>query len=101
VLCELGLQLASWTRRGFDTREHDADTVTRRLLNGLAPQDILLVHDGHAARDARGEPVVLDVLPTLLRAAADARLQWTTLRAALAPEPPGQPGMPAPPFDKI
>ena len=104
VLCELGLQLASWTRRGFDTREHDADTVTRRLLNGLAPQDILLVHDCHAARDARGEPVVLDVLPALLRAAADARLQWTTLRAALAPEPPeppGQPGMPAPPFDKI
>lgn len=104
VLCELGLQLASWTRRGFDTREHDADTVTRRLLNGLAPHDILLVHDGHAARDARGEPVVLDVLPALLRAAADARLQWTTLRAALMPEPPespGQPGMPAPPFDKI
>ncbi|PRG00826.1 polysaccharide deacetylase family protein [Burkholderia ambifaria] len=104
VLCELGLQLASWTRRGFDTREHDADTVTRRLLNGLAPQDILLVHDGHAARDARGEPVVLDVLPALLRAAAEARLQWTTLRAALTPEPsepPDQPGMPAPPFDKI
>ena len=104
VLCELGLQLASWTRRGFDTRAHDADTVTRRLLNGLAPQDILLVHDGHAARDARGEPVVLDVLPALLRAAAEARLQWTTLRAALAPEPPGPPGqsgMPAPPFDKI
>ncbi|VWC28712.1 polysaccharide deacetylase family protein [Burkholderia latens] len=104
VLCELGLQLASWTRRGFDTREHHAQTVTRRLLNGLAPRDILLVHDGHAARDARGEPVVLDVLPAVLRAAAEAQLQWTTLRAALAPapvEPPGQPGFPAPPFDKI
>ncbi|MDN7905838.1 polysaccharide deacetylase family protein [Burkholderia diffusa] len=104
VLCELGLQLASWTRRGFDTRASDADVVTRRLLDGLAPRDILLVHDGHAARDARGVPVVLDVLPALLRAAADAQLHWTTLRAALAPEqpePPGQPGMPAPPFDKI
>ncbi|KAB0645010.1 polysaccharide deacetylase family protein, partial [Burkholderia diffusa] len=61
----------------------------------------LLVHDGHAARDARGEPVVVDVLPALLRAAADAQLQWTTLRAALAPESPAQPGTPAPPFDKI
>ncbi|CAI8696726.1 polysaccharide deacetylase family protein [Burkholderia pyrrocinia] len=101
VLCELGLQLASWTRRGFDTRAHDAATVTRRLLHGLAPRDILLVHDGHAARDARGEPVVLDVLQAVLRAAADAQLHWTTLRAALAPEPPGQPGVPAPPFDKI
>ncbi|MBP0611050.1 MULTISPECIES: polysaccharide deacetylase family protein [Burkholderia] len=101
VLCEFGLQLASWTRRGFDTRAHDASIVTRRLLHGLDARDILLVHDGHAARDARGEPVVLDVLPAVLRAAADAQLHWTTLRAALAPEPPGQPGVPAPPFDKI
>ncbi|AOI93349.1 polysaccharide deacetylase family protein [Burkholderia pseudomultivorans] len=105
VLCELGLQLASWTRRGFDTRARDAGSVTRRLLRGgLEPRDILLVHDGHVARDARGEPVVLDVLPTVLRAAADAQLRWTTLRAALAPEPPEPPGTPAvrvPPFDKI
>ncbi|MDF3089494.1 MULTISPECIES: polysaccharide deacetylase family protein [Burkholderia cepacia complex] len=101
VLCEFGLQLASWTRRGFDTRARDAATVTRRLLHGLDARDILLVHDGHAARDARGEPVVLDVLPAVLRVAANAQLHWTTLRAALAPEPPGQPGVPAPPFDKI
>ncbi|KWK23372.1 polysaccharide deacetylase [Burkholderia stagnalis] len=96
VLCELGLQLASWTRRGFDTRAHDAGTITRRLLHGLAPRDILLVHDGHAARDARGEPVVLDVLPAVLRAAADAQLRWTTLRAALAPQPLSAPS-PTPP----
>ncbi|WP_431820488.1 polysaccharide deacetylase family protein [Burkholderia sp. F1] len=96
VLCGLGLQLASWTRRGFDTRERDAGVVTRRLLHGLAPRDILLVHDGHAARDARGEPVVLDVLPAVLRAAADAQLRWTTLRAALAPEPPAAVGPTAP-----
>ncbi|HEY4802028.1 MAG TPA: polysaccharide deacetylase family protein, partial [Paraburkholderia sp.] len=70
-------------RRGFDTRAQEAGTVTRRLLNGLAPRDILLVHDGHAARDARGEPLVLDVLPPLLRAAAENELQWATLRACL------------------
>lgn len=85
VLCRLGLTLASWTRRGFDTRTRDAATVTRRLLRGLAPRDILLVHDGHAARNVRGEPVVLDVLPAVLHAAADAGLRCTTLRAALAP----------------
>ncbi|RAR66058.1 peptidoglycan/xylan/chitin deacetylase (PgdA/CDA1 family) [Paraburkholderia unamae] len=87
VLCDLGLHLASWTRRGFDTRAKDAGTVARRLLDGLAPRDILLVHDGHAARDARGEPLVLDVLPALLRAAAEARLPWTTLRACLDDHP--------------
>ncbi|MBR7975451.1 polysaccharide deacetylase family protein [Burkholderia vietnamiensis] len=104
VLCELGLQLASWTRRGFDTRTRDAGVVAQRLLHGLAPRDILLVHDGHAARDARGVPVVLDVLPALLRAAADAQLQWTTLRAAAAAEPPAagvRPGLQGTPFDKL
>jgi peptidoglycan/xylan/chitin deacetylase (PgdA/CDA1 family) len=88
VLCQLGLHLASWTRRGFDTRTREAAVVTRRLLRGLAQRDILLVHDGHAMLDARGEPVVLDVLPAVLRAAADARLRCTTLRAAIAPNVP-------------
>ncbi|WP_322029511.1 polysaccharide deacetylase family protein [Paraburkholderia sp. J76] len=83
ALCGLGLHLASWTRRGFDTRAQDAATVTHRLLDGLAARDILLVHDGHAARDASGKPLVLDVLPPLLRCAAGRRLQWTTLRACL------------------
>ncbi|MEX3925285.1 polysaccharide deacetylase family protein [Paraburkholderia sp. BR10936] len=90
VLCGLGLHLASWTRRGFDTRAKDAGTVTHRLLDGLAARDILLVHDGHAARDASGKPLVLDVLPPLLRAAAERQLQWTTLRACLDGEA-GQP----------
>jgi len=87
VLCGAGLTLASWTRRGFDTRTRDAAPVTRRLLRGLAAGDILLVHDGHAARDVRGEPVVLDALSALLRAAAAAGLDFTTLRAALAGAP--------------
>ena len=86
VLCRLGLHLASWTRRGFDTRTRDAAVVTQRLLRGLAPRDILLVHDGHPARDARHRPVVLDVLPAVLDAAAAAQLRCTTLRAAIAPE---------------
>jgi peptidoglycan-N-acetylglucosamine deacetylase len=82
VLCRLGLQLASWTRRGFDTRATNPEAISRRLLHELAPRDILLLHDGHAARDRQGRPVVLDVLPTLLRAAADAQLPWITLRDA-------------------
>ncbi|WP_084168850.1 polysaccharide deacetylase family protein [Paraburkholderia acidipaludis] len=110
VLCGLGLRLASWTRRGFDTRERDAGKVARRLLQGLAPRDILLVHDGHAARSADGRPVVLEVLPKVLRAAAAAQLQWTTLRGALAAqavwhegerERPVPGGGRHPPFDKI
>ncbi len=66
VLHRLGLRHASWTRRGFDTGPAGADTVLRRLSPGLRGGDILLLHDGNAARDASGRPVVLDVLAALL-----------------------------------
>lgn len=66
VLHATGLRLASWTRRGYDTRCADADVVLARLTRHLAAGDILLLHDGNAARDARGTPVVLAVLPRLL-----------------------------------
>ena len=83
VLARRGLTLASWTRRGFDTRCGDADTVARRLVSQLAAGDILLLHDGHAARTADGAPVILAVLPRLLDAAQAQGLRSVTLRSAL------------------
>ena len=66
VLHGCGLRLASWTRRGFDTRETDPDTVLQRLCHPLAGGDILLLHDGHAARSADGSALIVQVLPALL-----------------------------------
>jgi peptidoglycan/xylan/chitin deacetylase (PgdA/CDA1 family) len=82
VLAKLGLQLASWTVRGFDTRTRDAAKVKARLLRGLRPGAILLLHDGHAARTDSGERVVLAVLPELITAAQAAGLRFVTLRDA-------------------
>jgi peptidoglycan/xylan/chitin deacetylase (PgdA/CDA1 family) len=65
-LLRLGLTLASWTRRGYDTVSRDPAAVSRRLLENLKGGDVLLLHDGSAARDHRGRPVVLEVLPRLL-----------------------------------
>jgi len=81
VLHELGLQLASWTRRGFDTRTGDADRVLRRLTRQLAAGDILLLHDHHAALGPTGRPVLLDVLPPLLAAIRAQGLQPVRLQA--------------------
>jgi len=90
VLSDLGLQLVSWTRRGFDTRARDPIQVLGRLTHGLAAGDILLVHDGHAARDRDGRPIVLDVLPALLHRFDAAQLRAVTLPDALAvPAPAG------------
>ncbi len=66
VLARCGLQLASWTRRGFDTVEQDAEKVFKRLDTNLHAGDILLLHDGASAAIANDRPVIFDVLPRLL-----------------------------------
>jgi peptidoglycan-N-acetylglucosamine deacetylase len=83
VLESLSLELVSWTRRGFDTVARDPGTVLARLTRGLAAGDIVLLHDGHAARTAGGEPVILEVLPRLLERLAAQRLTPVTLAEAL------------------
>ncbi len=79
LLARRGLTLASWTRRGFDTVDGRPGRVGRRLLKGLAAGDVLLLHDGNAARGPGGRPVVLEVLPRLLAAAAERGLSTTCL----------------------
>jgi peptidoglycan-N-acetylglucosamine deacetylase len=83
VLCRMQLRLASWTRRGFDTVNGNADAVYRRLINSLQGGDILLLHVGNAARGRSGQPVILEVLPRLLEALISRQLKPVTLRASL------------------
>lgn len=81
ILHRQGLQLVSWTRRGFDTVKSDPAQVQARLTRGLAAGDILLLHDGNAAHSKPGRPVILDVLPPLLR-----QFQASGLRAVTLPQ---------------
>jgi len=69
-LCAAGLRLAAWTRRAYDTLEREPARVARRLVRGLAAGDVLLLHDGSAARGWNGRPVVLEALPRVLDAIA-------------------------------
>jgi peptidoglycan/xylan/chitin deacetylase (PgdA/CDA1 family) len=84
ALARLGLELASWTRRGFDTVTADPERVLRRLLHGLRAGDVLLLHDGHSARTAGGTPVVLEALPHVLEALRRADLRSVSLRQGTA-----------------
>jgi peptidoglycan-N-acetylglucosamine deacetylase len=81
VLARMGLQLASWTKRGFDTRRSDPDRITASLLRNLQGGDILLLHDGNARRTSAGRAVVVEVLPRVLDAAKRAQLVPVTLRS--------------------
>ncbi len=83
ILARMGLRLASWTRRGFDTVRRDAESVLAKLSRGLRAGDILLLHDGHAAHTRAGSPVILEVLPRLLDTCAAAALTAVTLRSAI------------------
>ncbi len=84
ILSAAGLRLVSWTRRGFDTVTHDPAVVLARLTRKLRGGDILLLHDGHAARTSDGSVVILRVLPELLAAIRAAGFACVPLRAALA-----------------
>ena len=85
VLHGLGLRLATWTRRAYDTRTGDPERVYQRLAAQLGAGDIVLMHDGHCALTPTGEPVVLAVLPRLLQTLTERQLQPVTLTQALTP----------------
>jgi peptidoglycan-N-acetylglucosamine deacetylase len=85
ILHRMGQHLVSWTRRGFDSRESDPDIVLARLLDGLAAGDILLLHDGGAARMSDGRAVILAVLPRLLLELHARGLRSVTLEHACTP----------------
>ncbi len=84
VLARAGLDLASWTRRGYDTFNGDPGTILRRLLLRTGPGDVLLLHDGNSARTPEGTPVVLAVLPGLLAGLRTLRLSGVALPGARA-----------------
>lgn len=85
ILASLDLHLASWTRRAYDTRRDDATAVHDALAKDLAGGDVLLLHDGNAARTADGRPVILAALPRLLDTMARSRLRSVTLASVIPP----------------
>jgi peptidoglycan/xylan/chitin deacetylase (PgdA/CDA1 family) len=93
VLQRHKLQLAAWTRRGFDTRTGAAQVVLQRLTRGLGAGDILLLHDGNAAHDGDGRAVIVVVLPRLLEVIRAAGLVPVTLRAARLSNDNAVPGL--------
>ncbi len=82
VIARLGLHYTSWTRRGFDSTATAPGPVVQRLVTHLSAGDILLLHDGSMLSSRRARPIVLDVLPELLKTMSDRGLRSVTLRLA-------------------
>jgi len=71
ALCRVGLDLVSWTRRGYDTRARSREIVLDRLLRHLASGDILLLHDGSSEGLPPALRMIYSVLPDLLQTLKD------------------------------
>ncbi|HSI44047.1 MAG TPA: polysaccharide deacetylase family protein [Methylotenera sp.] len=84
ILSRLGLRLASWSVRAFDTKIRDAEKVKAKLISGLRPGAIILLHDGNAARTKEDVPIIVAVLPALIEAAHAKGLNFVTLADAAA-----------------
>lgn len=82
ALKHLSLHLASWSVRAFDTKVNNADKVKAKLIAGLRPGAIVLLHDGNAARTQTNEPIIVAVLPAILEAALAKGLHFVTLAQA-------------------
>ena len=64
VLRKLGLRLVGWSVRGRDGVSQDRDEIVGRVLEGLEPGAIVLMHEGK--RDADGKSLIVDTLPRVL-----------------------------------
>ncbi len=64
LLKKRGLSLASWSARGLDGRDTDRVRIVRRVVDGVEPGAILLLHEG--MRDAAGRSLAVDTVPAVL-----------------------------------
>lgn len=99
LLQQEGLRLVSWTRRALDGREVDPARGAARLLGGLAPGDILLMHDGRPAPARAGQAPAALILPLVLDALRARGLSTVLLpgaRPAAAPAAPAEPAQDQP-----
>jgi hypothetical protein len=62
IAAEMGLQVMGWNRRGYDAVDSDAGRVLERILTGVLPGDIVLVHES--------TPIAAEVLDGVLRGTA-------------------------------
>lgn len=84
-----GVRLVAWSVRGYDGLAHGSPhAVLRRVLRGIRPGAIVLLHD--AAEHDDFEPASLDVLPAMLgelRARGLTSLRLSDALVARRPEP--------------
>lgn len=60
VAKKLDLEIVMWTQNSFDYAFQDVDRVVDATLAGLAPGDVVLMHDQWAVIDAEALPIIIE-----------------------------------------
>ncbi len=70
-----GMQTITWDVSAGDWSSTDGAVVARRILRGVKPGSIILLHDGLDGLEGANRQVVLDALPIILDGLAERGLQ--------------------------
>lgn len=77
----LGLLAVTWSVRGRDSTTCDPQVIIKRILPGLAPGAIILLHDGSEPRHPADRQASVAALACLLRGMTEAGLRSRALQA--------------------
>lgn len=80
AVAELGLRTVTWSCRGLDTTLPEPEVLRRRLIAGLHPRAIMLLHDGHEPQRPADRTRCVQALAELLPEMATRGLVSRALR---------------------
>jgi peptidoglycan/xylan/chitin deacetylase (PgdA/CDA1 family) len=66
VVREMGLKVVGWQARGFDSIEHDADKIVRRIASRIRPGGVVQMHDGPSVAGPESRRAMLVALPRVI-----------------------------------
>lgn len=84
-----GLRVVGWTARGFDTRADEPARIVKRIVRGIAPGAVILLHDGGIPTERLVSTVEQLLVELGARGYRVARLD-RVLRAELAADAAGE-----------
>lgn len=82
VANKIGLTVVNWSLHGRDTGGADAERIAARVLAGIQPGDIVVLHDGHDL-DGKTRPQTVEALQMILDGLREKQLQAVTVSRLL------------------
>ncbi|MEM9069163.1 MAG: polysaccharide deacetylase family protein, partial [Myxococcota bacterium] len=87
VLREMDMTAVGWQVRGLDSLGDDPDAIERRILRGVAPGGVIMLHDGTGLGGRSDRSATIEALPRIIDGLRSRGLQFARLDELLGVEP--------------